>query len=290
VIVSSIAALGMTIMFYRLARLDLDHQEASTATALILCWPATVAIFLPYTEALFLFLTVSCLFAARKRQFLVAGFLGALAALTRQQGVLIALPLLWELWEVSNHKWKRFVANWRTWVVAALPPAGFAFWILYRAIAINDVKPNFSSPQSFIYSVLVSPMAYRISSELEFLPPWVAIWRAVTTYARGDLHWSAYGDAFLAVLFLSIFVLGWRYLRGSYKVYSLAVVLIAISFHTGVSVNPYTALPRHLTLAFPVFLGMAQAYRFRRRWFMLGVLLVCQMLLVCCYVWQTWVP
>lgn len=290
VIVSSLAALGLTIVFYRFARLDVDHTLAWTATALLLSWPATVAIFLPYTEALFLLLTVSCLFAARKRQFLLAGSLGALAALTRQQGVLIALPLLWEVWEASDRNWKRFVANWRTWVVGALPPAGFGFWILYRAIAINDVNPNFSSPQGFIYSVLVSPKAYRISSELEFLPPWVAIWRAITTYARGDLHWSAYGDVFLAVLFLSMFVLAWRYLRTSYKLYSLAVVLIAISFHTGVSVNPYTALPRHLLLAFPVFIGMAQAYRFKRLWFILGVLLVCQMLLLCCYVWQTWVP
>ena len=290
VIVSSIAGLGLTIVFYRFARLDVDHTLAWTATALLLCWPATVAIFLPYTESLFLLLTVSCLFAARKRQFLLAGSLGALAALTRQQGVLIALPLLWEVWEVSDRKWKRFVANWKTWAVGALPPAGFAFWILYRAIAINDVNPNFSSPQGFIYSVLVSPKAYRISSELEFLPPWVAVWRAITTYARGDLHWSAYGDVFLAVLFLSMFVLAWRYLRTSYKLYSLAVVLVAISFHTGVSVNPYTALPRHLLLAFPVFIGMVQAYRFRRLWTILGVLLFCQMLLLCCYVWQTWVP
>lgn len=290
VIVSSLAGLGLTIVFYRLARLDIDHTAAWTATALLLCWPATVAIFLPYTEALFLFLTVSCLLAARKNQFLLAGALGSLAALTRQQGVLIALPLLWEVWEASDHKLKRFLANWRTWVVGALPPAGFAFWILYRAIAINDVRPNFSSPQTFIYSVLVSPHAYRISSELEFLPPWVAVWRAFSAYSSGRMHWSAYGDVFLAVVFLSMLVLGWRYLRTSYKLYSLAVVVIAISFHTGVSVNPYHALPRHLMLAFPVFLGMSQAYKFRRLWFILGVLLFCQMLVLCCYVWQTWVP
>ncbi|HEU4510853.1 MAG TPA: glycosyltransferase family 39 protein [Pyrinomonadaceae bacterium] len=290
VIVSSLAGLGLTIVFYRFARLDVDHTSAWTATALLLCWPASVAIFLPYTEALFLFLTVSCLLAARKRQFLLAGSLGALAALTRQQGVLIALPLLWELWEASEHKLQRFLLNWRTWVVGALPPAGFAFWILYRAIAISDVNPNFSSPQRFIYSVLVSPHAFRISSELEFLPPWVAVWRAFSAYSSGRIHWSAYGDAFLAAVFLSMLVLGWRYLRTSYKLYCLAVVLIAISFHTGVSANPYHALPRHLTLAFPVFLGMAQAYRFTRLWFILGVLLLCQMLVLCCYVWQTWVP
>ena len=47
VIVSSIAGLGLTLVFYRLARLDVDHNSAWTATALLLCWPAAVSIFLP---------------------------------------------------------------------------------------------------------------------------------------------------------------------------------------------------------------------------------------------------
>jgi len=56
-----------------------------------------------------------------------------------------------------------------------------------------------------------------------------------------------------------------------------------------VTINPYISLPRHLVPAFPVFLGIAQAYRFKRFPFILFILVLCQMLFLCCFVWQTWV-
>ena len=287
--VSSVASILMTIVVYKLARLDLDHDKAWTATALLLCWPAALALFVPYTEALYMLLAVSCFFAARKRQFLLAGLIGGLATLTRQHGILLVLPLLWELWDASGRKLKPLVVNWRAWVACALVPAGYAVWILYRAIAINDVQPDFSSPQRFIYSVMVSPTAYQIFSDQQFLWPWQSIWKALVMYWRGSLHFSAYGDAFLALVFIIMFVFSWRHLRGSYRIYSLAVVLIALSLHTGVSLNPYISLPRHLLPAFPVFIGLVQAYQFKRVPFILGILLVCQMLFLCCFVWQSWV-
>jgi hypothetical protein len=288
-LVSTIAGLFLTIVFYRLARFDLDHDRAWTATALLLCWPVTVAIFVPYTEALYLFLATSCFLAARKRRFLLAGLMGALAALTRQHGILLVLPLLWELWEASGRRLKTLVADWRSWVTLALVPLGYATWIVYRALAISDFKPDFSSPQRLIYSVMVSPTAYHVYPDQQFLPPWLAAWKAAGIYWRGGLHLSAYGDLFLGITFLLMFIFSWRYLRPSYRIYSLAVVLIALSYHTGPAFNPYVSLPRHMLPAFPIFIGVAAAYRFTRLWFILGVLLVCQMLFLCCFVWQTWV-
>src|SRR5262245_1088714 len=57
-LVSSVAGLLLTVCFYRLARLDIDEQQAWQATALLIVWPASVALFLPYTESLFLLLSV----------------------------------------------------------------------------------------------------------------------------------------------------------------------------------------------------------------------------------------
>ena len=288
-LVSSLAGCGLTIMLYRLARFDVDHDHAWTATALLLCWPATLAIFVPYTEALYLLISVSCFVALRTRRFLLAGLIGGLGALTRQHGILLVLPLLWELFESSGRNWRRLIANWRAWLACALVPAGYAVWILYRAFAINDVTPDFSSPQRFIYSVMVSPTAYQIFQDQKFLPPWQSLWMALRAYWGGHVHGSAYGDAFLALLFITMFVFSWRYLRTSYKIYSLAVLLIALSLNTGVTINPYISLPRHLLPAFPVFLGIAQAYQFKRLPFILGILVLCQMLFLACFVWQTWV-
>lgn len=288
-LVSSIAGFLLTIALYRLVKIDHDSYTSWTATGLFLCWPATISIFTPYTESLFLLLTVWCLLSARRGSFWLAGFAGGLASLTRQQGIFLALPLAWELWEASNRDWRKLIKDWRRWFAVVLVPAGYAAWILYRALAINDVRPNFSSLQGFIYSVMISPSHYQVFHDMQFLPPWTALWKAARILWHGGLHWSAYGDAFLGAVFIAMLVFGWRHLRTSYLIYCVALVLIALSLHTGSAVNPYTSLPRHLFLAFPVFIGLATRYKFRRLGFILFTLALCQELYLCCFVWQTWV-
>jgi hypothetical protein len=288
-IVSSVCGVLLTIAYYRLALVDHATETASTATKLFLFWPITIAIFAPYTEALFLLLVVCSLFGAVNGRYWLAGIAGGLASLTRQSGIFLCLPLAWEIWEGSGKTLKGLVQDWRRWIAIALIPFGYAIWILYRAFAISDVKPNFSSLQAFIYSVMISPTHYKVFADQQFLPPWTALWRAVKAYIHGGLHWSAYGDALLGFVFIAMFILSWRHLRTSYRIYSLAIVLIALSLHTGVSLNPYTALPRHLLPALPVFMGVAESYKFRSLPFVLFVLCTCQVLVLCCFVWQTWV-
>ena len=179
--------------------------------------------------------------------------------------------------------------KWRSWATFTLAPLAYLGWIIYRAIAINDVNPDFSSPQRFIYSVMISPATFNILDQQQFLPPWLAIWKAVVILWSGQVHWAAYGDVVLGALFIGMFVFGWPCLRTSYRIYSLAIILVALSFHTG-QINPYISLPRHLLLAFPVFMGFAARYNFRRLNFVLSVLVLCQIGMLACFVWQTWIP
>ena len=103
-IVSSVCGFLLTIAYYRLALVDHAPDTASTASKLFLCWPTTIAIFAPYTEALFLLLVVCCLFAAVNRRYWLAGIAGGLASLTRQSGIFLCLPLAWEIWEGLREK------------------------------------------------------------------------------------------------------------------------------------------------------------------------------------------
>jgi Gpi18-like mannosyltransferase len=287
-VVSSLAGLLLTIQFYRLAKLDLDDQQAWQATALMLVWPASVALFLPYTEALFLLLSVYCFYQARGGKFWLAGLLGALATLTRQQGLFLALPLAWEIWEASDRRWSSAL---RKSLPLLLMPATYGLWIVYRGVAINDVHPDFSSLQKFINSVLISPSSYQITDQHAFLPPWLMVWRAMKVFWRGGVSGDGYIHLSLSVAFTGLFVLSWRYLRSSYRIYCVAIFLIALSFYAG-DINPLLALPRHLVLAFPVFIGLATRYRLRT--FPLGlvmiVLTVCQLALLRSFVWRSWIP
>jgi 4-amino-4-deoxy-L-arabinose transferase-like glycosyltransferase len=288
-LVSAVAGLLLSLIFYRLARLDYDQNTSWNATALLLCWPSALAIFLPYTEALFVLLAVGCLFAARRGHFWLAGLAGGLAALTRQHGILLTLPLAWEIWEAANRDWRKLVGFWRSLPAVALVPAGYAAWIAYRAIAINDVRPDFSSLQAFVFSVMVSPTAHTIYQEQYFMWPLKALFKAIEILWKGESHWTAWGDAGIAAAFIALLIFSWGKLRTSYRIYSLAVVLLALSLHTG-AINPYISLPRRLLPAFPVFIAVAARYKFRRPAFVLGTLALCQALLLCSYVWETWIP
>lgn len=56
-------------------------------------------------------------------------------------------------------------------------------------------------------------------------------------------------------------VFAWRYMRNSYRAYSLIIIRVAFGYHTGMLVStPYMGLPRHLLLAFPVFIGLSTMY------------------------------
>jgi len=285
-IVASLCGLLLVVAFYRLTLLDHDKETAWTSTALLLCWPASVAMFAPYTESLFLLLTVLCLIGGRTQRYLLAGLAGGFACLTRQAGLFLVVPLAIEIWEGSDRDLWKCVSSWKNWLAIALVPLGYAVWIAYRALEINDLRPDFSTPQHFIYSVMISPSHYKVFEDQQFLPPWSVLWLALKAYWQGGLHFSAYGNALLGLIFLAMLVFGWRHLRTSYKAYSLTAVLIALSLKTGV---PYTSLPRHLLAAVPVFIGVAATYKFRRLNFVLFILAIMQGLMLCCFVWQTWV-
>ena len=285
-LVSSIAAVLLIIAFYRLAKLDCDDQQAWQATALLLCWPASLALFLPYTEALFLLLSVYCLFAARHQRFWLAGLAGALATLTRQQGLFLALPLAWEIWEASGRQWSTAL---RKCLPLFFMPAAYALWVVYRAVAINDVHPDFSSIQNFLHTVMISPSSYEITEEHAFLPPWLMIWRGLGVFWRHEVSPYAFIDLVLSTGFIVLLVLSWRYLRTSYRLYCVAIVLVSLSFYAA-DENPFLALPRHLVLAIPLFIGLAARYQFRRFSFLLVLLVECQLGLLVSFVWQRWVP
>jgi Gpi18-like mannosyltransferase len=287
-LVASVAGLLLTVASYRLARLDYDEVQATQGTALLLVSPFSLALFVPYNESLFLLFAVLCLLAARQRHFWLSGFCGALAALTRQQGIFLLLPLACEVWASSERKWPNKVAHWANWLAVLLVPVGYGVWIVYRALAINDVRADFSSVDKFIYSVMLSPTTFQVVEEQQFLLPWNAMWKAIRILWEGNVYWAAYLDATLGLAFIVMFVLAWPTLRRSYRIYSLVIVVVSLSFYPG-PINPYLSLPRHLLLAFPVFLGFGARYKRRMFPLFVVILFLCQMGLLSLFVLQRWV-
>lgn len=79
---------------YQLLRLDFNVETAKATTLLLAAFPAAYFTLRPGPESLFIALSVGCFLAARYTQWFLAGTLAMLATLTRLQGILLIIPLV----------------------------------------------------------------------------------------------------------------------------------------------------------------------------------------------------
>jgi hypothetical protein len=288
VLVSSIASLLLFFFFYRLALLDLSQKDALTSLLLFAIFPTSFILFAPYSEALFLLCAVACFYWARQRMWWLAGLAGAFAVLTRQQGVLLIFPLIWEYLSECNFEWKNCLQSWKQWLSLIMIPLALFGWIIYRSVLLSDVQPDLTNFNSFIYSVLISPHADKVVPQQAFLPPWQVIGRIVEKTVMApdpDILVNILGS----LIFIAILIAAWPHMRMSYRIYCLIIYLVSLSYYTG-SVHPAMGLLRHLMLAFPIYLSLPLIIRkplLRLSWATVSGLALC--FLVFLYVLESWV-
>ncbi len=288
-IVSSLCSLLMLYFFDRLARFELRPLAHRASTLLFILFPTAFILFAPYSESLFLLCAVLCLYWSIQRKWWLAGFAGGLAALTRQQGIFLFFPMAWDFWEASGCNLKGMVQNWKTGLALSLVPIGLFIWVAYRAFALHDLQPDFSSIHGMVYSLLISPGASKVVQTQTFTWPWKPLWTAL------QIAWKTPGqttlpDLLTAGLFLILLVISWNKLRTSFRIYVAIITLVSFSYYTGPSI-PYMGLPRHLLLAFPVFIGLAAAIRHSwQRQLLFGISALGFFTLTWLYVMNGWVP
>ena len=92
-LVSNVALVVALVLLYRLTARELSESAARKAVLYLCAFPTGFFLFAPYSESLFLALSIGAIYAARTRRWAPAAALGLLAALTRSPGVLLAVPL-----------------------------------------------------------------------------------------------------------------------------------------------------------------------------------------------------
>jgi len=209
---------------------------------------------------------------ARRERWWAAGIAGALAALTRQQGLFLLAPLTWELWSVAGYDFRRALSRWRDWLSLALIPLAYLAWIIYRTLALGDVRPDFSSFHSVISSALLSPASHQVVKDNRFIWPWEALYFAIKR-ALALSYVNPWTDLMFGFLFLLLIVLSWGRMRASYRLYVALIAIVSFSFHTGMvpTGGAYMSLPRHLLLAFPVFIGFGARWGRRSPWVLIAI-------------------
>jgi hypothetical protein len=288
-LISSLAGLLCWLALIQLGQLDFAEEDVWFGSLVWASFPVSFILFAPYSEALFLLWAVLCLLQARQHRWWLASGFGALAVLTRRQGLLLVLPLAWELWQSRRWDWAEIQEWFWDWVSLLCIPLTFGLWMGYRGLFLSDVAAEGRDFQSLVYSFLISPDAQVVVPVQGFFWPWQVLnWALQMLWNQGIYQHVL--DLGLAGWFLLITAMSWRHLRPSYRLYVLAVILLSFSYYTG-PVAPYMGLPRHLWLGFPVFIGVAKAvqkHRLRTGLLIVNVLLMAWMTVQ--YVFHVWVP
>jgi hypothetical protein len=230
--VSGLASVAAGLLLHRLATIDATSHTGRAAVWFLFIFPTSYFLHIGYTESLFLALVLGSLLAARRSRWALAGLLGACAALTRINGLLL-MPVLAAEALLQLRGTRRI--DWR-WLWIGAVSLGFVGYLGLNAAVTGD---------PFAFSSLMSERWYK-----QLAPPWVGIsdlW-ARRTFAHFT-EWFL-ELAFVALAFICT-VWCWFRLRVSYAVWMTLNWLLITSTSFIVSV------PRYSLTLFPLFILVA---------------------------------
>lgn len=268
-IVSNAACLVFLAALFRFAALSHGPALAAESLYWALYTPLGFALLLPYTESLLLCFTLLALWYAHQDRWLAAGICACLAALAKQPGAALVLPLLWTY--AAGHRGR--LLQWKSLRVLAclsLAPLGYLGFALYRA-ALDEAAR--ASPAALLGSLLISR---QLSSTwgTRFAPPWEWLVYVTTTPPRfvpiGIL------EGVLTVAGLTLAALALRRERAPVVIYGLIQILLATTLI--IADQPLQSMARRISLVFPIYTQLARwslGARLRLLWLALAAALMC---------------
>ena len=248
IVVSTVASLFVAPLLARLVALDFDLAIGRRAAIFLLIFPTAYFLHIGYTESLFLALVLGSFLAARTDRWWLAGLLGALATLTRVNGLVLvpalAAEALVQWW--PDRRWR-----WR-WLGIAIVPLG-----LVGYLALNQAV--YGDPLAFL--AIQSDHWYKSLS-----PPWVGIGgvvESILTRPPADAFMLGWMElAFIGLGLVGTVVAALRF-RPSWAVWMAGNWLLITS--TGFVLS----VPRYTLVLFPLFAWFALLTR--SRWVAVGL-------------------
>jgi Gpi18-like mannosyltransferase len=255
-LVSNLCFLGALIVLFFLTSSELSEDAARRTVLYLAFFPTAYFFLMPYSEALFLLLAVTSYWGARRDRWWLAALAGALAAATRNVGIVLAPTLAVEAVQRSRESGR---PAWPGVAAAAAVPLGLLAYLGYWWDRSGD---------------LLAPIHQQASWERSPTWPWTTIARG-TEYAfrfvggDGGGYWMIDWLVVVPILLVSVYAL-FR-LRASASIYLWGGLLIPLTFVFGD--RPLMSMPRFVLPLFPAFWALAdltERYRIPR-WAVIGV-------------------
>ena len=262
VLISLVSTFFALFFVYRIGEHLLDVRAARAATLCLALFPTAFFLNAVYTEAPFLALTAGSVWAALvRRDFLLAGLLGALAAATRNVGVLLLVPLLLEWARYRGELGPRAVFG------MALVPAGLVAYAAYLWARFGDPLVFARQQGDYWNREASGPLATlgdawtAAGVGMEYVLDPATLF--LGTDATPALEASNVLNLGFLIFFLLVALAGLFVLPPGLWVYTTALVLLPVLAPS--PRFPLMSLPRFVLAAFPVFLVLGHLLS-RSRW------------------------
>jgi hypothetical protein len=261
------------VMLHRLTARLTDDRIADTTLLLALAYPGALFYCLPYTESLFLLITVSVFSLIVSGRVGAAAWLSILAAPTRAVGVFLVIPLTWQL--VSD--WRRGRRPWWHCTAGAAPLVGMA---LTLGIMWAQTGNWFAGMEAQARYASQGSIA-KVFAPVDFFRSFVDVWGM-----HGVLHSGIDRFFFVAMLIGIAVVVRWEGRVGPWSLYSAAMILVPAMTMS------FMSFTRYPTVVFPIFIGFGLALTGHRRrelrWIVLVLLLVVQVFFLIRHINASW--
>jgi hypothetical protein len=240
-LVSNAATAGGLCVVYALTASERSIATARRTVLFVALFPTSFFFFAPYSESLFLLLAATTFWAARSRRWAAAGAAGALAALTRNVGIVLASALVVEAFHQRAEGRGSVLPGLGAAVAVGL---GMLAYLAYWWAKVGD---------------WLAPANQQANWQRTFSWPWTTLvdgTRDAFRYlgnANGG-YWLIDWLILVPVVGASVFAL-LRY-RPSYSVYLWGGLLIPLSFVF--ADRPLMSMPRFVLPLFPAFWALAE--------------------------------
>jgi len=268
-LISTIATFFTFFLLYKIAEERFGARPAGLAVLCLAIYPTSMFLVGPYTESLFLSLTLASFYMAKKERWLLAGLAGALASLARGPGVYTAVALAW--------------IAFRQWRAAGILKPAQLFCMVVGVLAPGLAGVSFLAWRSWMGFLPVSEMLEQHFSVKMVNPVYGLLYSWKMMLAAPTF--TVIMEGLSALLWLGLFVImlvNFRKYPLEWLIY-MGINLLVFTSKVAMVISPLQSIGRYVLILFPGFIFLGEwLTRLTPRWRFIYILSSSTLLEVFC--------
>jgi len=233
-LISNLAYVGVLLCLFKLREKQFGRASARRSVVYLAIFPTAFFFLAPYTESLFLFLTLAAFLCAERQRWWLAGSLGFLSSLTRLQGAALIVPLVYMYLRDNEFRLRELRPDLLGLIII---PAGAGLFLAYQQLVIGSA-PLVTTYATQLYAQFVWPWDNIIATCQKILSPEGTFINVLNLGVTG--------------VFVAMTVVSYRKLPKSYGVY-MAVSMLALLLRR-TTLQPLVSMSRYVLVLFPAFM------------------------------------